>query len=69
VGETAEVGDPAEGHEEALVVSTLPVLRVSSEFGVAVAREKAKGLGGEPVDTCCPLGPGGELAGNRLARA
>jgi hypothetical protein len=60
VGETAEVGEPPEGDEEAVVVSTLPVLRVSCDSrvellllcGVAVAREKAKG--GEPVDDMLP---------------
>jgi hypothetical protein len=55
-GETAEMGEPSEGDDEAVVVSTLPVLRVSCDSrvdvlllcGVAVAREKAKG--DEPVD-------------------
>ena len=59
MGETAEVGEPPEGDEEA-VVSTLPVLRVSCGSrvevlllcGVAVAREKEKG--GEPVDDMLP---------------
>jgi hypothetical protein len=58
VGETAEVGEPPEGDEEA--DSTLPVLCVSWDSrvevlllcGVAVAREKAKG--GEPVDDMLP---------------
>ena len=60
VGETAEVGEPPEGDEEAVVVSTLPVLCVSCDSrvevlllcGVAVAHEKAKG--GEPVDDMLP---------------
>jgi hypothetical protein len=68
---------PPEGDEEAVTVSTLPVL-CNSRFevlllgGVAVAREKAKGS--EPVDdmTCCLLGLGDESkwirAGNRLAK-
>jgi hypothetical protein len=50
VGETAETGGPPDD-EEAAVLSTLPVLRVSCDSrvealllcGVAVAREKAKG--------------------------
>jgi len=50
------VGEPPEGDEEAVVVSILPVLRVSCDSGVdvlllcgvALAREKAKG--GDPVD-------------------
>ena len=53
-GETAEVGEPPDGNEEA--VSVLLVLRVSCDSrvdvlllcGVAVAREKANG--GELVD-------------------
>ena len=60
VGETAETGEPAEGDEEAVPDSTLPVLRVSCDSrvevlllcGVAVARENAKG--GEPVDDMLP---------------
>jgi hypothetical protein len=60
VGETAEVGEPPEGDEEVVIVSTLPVLRVSCDSrvevlllcGVAMAREKAKG--GEPVDDMLP---------------
>jgi hypothetical protein len=60
LGETAETGEPAEGDEEAVVVSAFPVLRVSCDarvdvlllFGVAVARENAKG--GEPVDDMLP---------------
>jgi hypothetical protein len=61
VGETTETrGSPDD--EEAVVLTTLPVLRLSCDsrvdvllpYGVAVAREKAKG-------TCFPLGPGDEL--------
>jgi hypothetical protein len=45
VRETAEVGEPPEGDEEAVIVSTLPVLRISWDsrvevlllYGVAVA--------------------------------
>ena len=36
VGETAEVGEPAEGNEEVVVVSALPVLRVSWDLLVEV---------------------------------
>jgi hypothetical protein len=54
------MGEPPEGDEETVVVSALPVLRVSCNSrvevlmlcGVAVAREKAKG--GEPVDDVLP---------------
>ena len=49
VGETAEVGEPPEGKDEA--VSTLTELRVWC--GVAVSREKAS-----PWMTCYPLEPG-----------
>jgi hypothetical protein len=50
------VGEPPKGDEEAVVVSTLPVLRVSCDSwvdrlllcGLAVACEKAKG--GKTVD-------------------
>jgi hypothetical protein len=60
VGEATEVGEPPQGDEEVVVVSTLPVLRVSCDSqvevlllcGVTVAREKAKG--GEPVDDMLP---------------
>ena len=56
MGETAEVGEPPEGEEEAVIFSTLPVLSDSHVdvllCGVAVAREKAKG--GEPVDDMLP---------------
>jgi hypothetical protein len=56
LGETAEVGEPAEGDDEAVVVFTRPVLRVSCDSrvevlllcGIAVVRGKAKG--GELVD-------------------
>jgi hypothetical protein len=36
VGETAEVGEPPEGDEEVVVVSTLPVLCVSWDSQVEV---------------------------------
>jgi hypothetical protein len=60
VGETAETGGPPEDDEEAVVLTTLPVLRISCDSrvevlllcGVAVAREKAKG--GDPVDDMLP---------------
>jgi hypothetical protein len=57
VGETAEVGEPLEGDEEVVIVSTLPVLRDSRVdvlllCGVAVAHEKAEG--GEPMDDMLP---------------
>lgn len=60
-----ETGEPADGEDDAfVVVSALPVLRVSRDArvdvlllcGVAVAREKAKG--GEPVDEMLPPRPG-----------
>ena len=74
------MGELPEGDEEAVVVSTLPVLRVSCNSrvevlllcGVTVARENAKG--GEPMDDMLP--PSGRVmkhewvaAGNRLAKA
>ena len=46
MGETAEVGEPPEGKEEAVIFSTLPVLSNSHVdvllCGVAVAREKRR---------------------------
>lgn len=67
MGETAEVGEPPEGDDEADIVSTLPVLRVSCNSrvgvlllcGVAVAREKARR--DEPVDDVLPIGSGDEM--------
>jgi hypothetical protein len=35
VGETAKVGEPPQGNEEAVVVSTLPVLHVSWDSRVS----------------------------------
>jgi hypothetical protein len=66
VGDTAEMGASGDD-EEAVVLSTLPVLRVSCDLrvdvlllcGVAVACEKAKG--DDPVDDMLPLGPGDEF--------
>ena len=60
LGEAAETGEPAEGDEEAVVVSVFPVLCVSCDawvdvlllFSVVVIRENAKG--GEPVDDMLP---------------
>lgn len=60
LGETVEVGEPPQGDEEAVVVSTSPVLRVSCDSqvevlllcGVTVAGEKGKR--GEPVDDMLP---------------
>jgi hypothetical protein len=66
VGETAEVGEPPEGDEEAIVVSTLPVLRVSCDSrvevlllcGVTGAHEKAKGGDSAAVDDKLPARAG-----------
>ena len=54
------MGEPPEGDEEGVIMSTLPVLCVSCDSrvevlllcSVAVAREKAKG--GEAVDDMLP---------------
>jgi hypothetical protein len=63
-GGVSRNGGTIEGGDEAVVVSTLPVLRVSCDSrvgvpslcGVAVARENSKG--DEPVDDMLPLRAG-----------
>jgi hypothetical protein len=60
VGETAKMGEPAEGNEEAVIVSALPELHISCDSqvdvlllcSITVACEKANR--GEPVNDMLP---------------